>query len=214
MGVFLDAHKLSYISVPKIATTSFHRLFFEIENGQPFRPFTANGKRYYISNFYRSTPFEKLDTAAMADHTRLALVCDPVRRLLSCYSNRVVHHRELSPQKARRRLAQADLPPDPDLASFIAKLPAYCAAVPSIGWHARPMVDFLGPDPAFYTRLYRIEDSAGMLAEIHRLTGSDVALKRSQTGGPKIDPDTLSAAQIARLRDFYAQDYEVYGRHV
>lgn len=214
MSVILEDFKLSYIPVPKVACTSLKTMFFEIENGFPFRAFRASGRHYWIHELYRSVPFETLRHEAMADHTRIALVRDPVNRLLSCYSNRVKHHKELSKAKAGKALARAGLPADPDLDTFIARLDAYCAAVESIRHHAAPMVLYLGRDPSWYTKLYRIEDTKRLVADVQEITGRRVNLQKLQTGGPKFAADSLSPASLAHLARFYAEDFEVYGTYL
>ncbi|MGY6535450.1 MAG: sulfotransferase family 2 domain-containing protein [Pararhodobacter sp.] len=214
MSVIIDEFKLSYIPVPKIACTSLKTMFFEIENGFPFRAFKASGRRYWIHELYRSVPFDTLRHEAMADHTRIAVLRDPVKRLLSCYSNRVIHHKELSEKKAGAQLARAGLPADPDLDTFIMLLDDYCAAVDTIGHHALPMVDYLGRDPGWYTQLYRIEDTKRLAADMQKITGREVGLQRLQKGGPKIAVETLSAGSLARVQRFYAEDYDVYGAFI
>lgn len=211
MTAILDDFKLSYLSVPKVACTSIKTMMFEIENGFPYRNFTISGRAYWIHHFYKSTLFAAQDVMAMRDHQRLAVVRDPIGRLLSCYSNRVVHHRELSKEKARKALKTADLPFNPDLSTFVAHLERYMAAVESINHHARPMVDYLGRDAGFYTRLYGMSEVQTFVDDVNRITGRTVALQRLQTGGPKITADALTAAEIARLKTFYARDYDTFG---
>ena len=211
MTVILDAHQLSYVAVPKIACTSIKTMFFAIENGFAFRTFKASGRGWHIHNFYPSLDFDALPAERMAAHQRLAVLRDPVRRLLSCYSNRVVHHRELSRPKAGRRLVRADLPFNPDLSTFVRHLADYRREVPSIDHHARPMVDYLGRDPGFYTGLYRMETLDAFVADVARITGTEPRLQRLQTGGPKIDPDSLTAEDRRRLEEHYAEDYACFG---
>lgn len=212
--VMLTRHKISYVPVPKNACTSLKTMFFEIENGFPFQPFKASGRHYWIHDLYPSVPFGKLRHKAIADHHRIAVLRDPVKRLLSCYANRVVHHRELSQEKAGAQLAEAGLPVDPDLETFVAHLGAYRQAVGSIDHHAAPMVTYLGDDPGWYARLYRIEETETLAADLRAMTGTDAALERLQRGGPKIAVDTLSAVALKTLKQVYAPDYDVFGAHL
>ena len=211
MTAILDEFKLSYVAVPKVACTSIKTMLFEVENGFAFQHFSASGRSFWIHDFYKSVPFGDLKHAAMADHRRLAVVRDPVRRLLSCYSNRVLHHRELSRDKARKPLRTADLPFNPDLPTFVAHLEGYMAAVDSIRHHALPMVAYLGHDPAYYARVFGMSELDAFVEEVRVASGREVALGRLQTGGPKIDPEALSAAETRRLQAFYAEDYALYG---
>lgn len=214
MTVILEDCKIAYFSVPKIACTSIKAMMFEVENGFPLRQFTTNGRKWGIHKFYKSVPFETLPHARIADYGRITVVRDPIRRLLSCYSNRDVFHRELSVRKVGVKLETLNLPPNPDLSAFIENLGSYRMAVPSIQHHARPMVDFLGTDPDYFTRVYRFEELCDFAEDVRRLTGTQVELGRKQTGGPKIDPDTLSAKQVAFLKEYYAADYAAFGAYL
>lgn len=211
MTVILAEHKLTYIPVPKVACTSLKTMFFEVENGFRFKNFRTSGRPWHVHLFYPSIPFGEQDLSRMDGHTVMAVVRDPVKRVLSCYSNRVVHHKELSEKKAGAVLHAADLPCDPDLSTFIARLPEYSAAVETIWHHAMPMVEYLGRDPQFYTHLYPIEATETLQADVARLTGVTARLQRLQTKGPKIDPSVLAPAELATLKDFYAEDYALYG---
>lgn len=213
MTVILGEHKLSFIPVPKVACTSLKTMFFEIENGFAFSGFQTCGRSWWIHDFYPSIPFSKQKLSRMAGHSVMAVVRDPVKRLLSCYANRVIHHKELSEGKAGAVLRAADLPCDPDLSTFVARLPEYCAAVESIAHHAMPMVHYLGHDPQFYTHLYPIEATTTLQADVERLTGAKATLNRLQTKGPKIGRDALSAQELALLKEFYAEDYAHYGAY-
>lgn len=213
MTAILDKHKLTYVSVPKVACTSLKSLFFEVENGVPFQSFRVEGKPWHIHRLYKGRLFTALPDRRIADHTRLTVVRDPVRRVLSCYSNRVIHHRELSPKQAGAKLAKAGLPTNPDLATFIDRQAEYRRAVQKIHGHARPMVDNLGSDPAWFTRVYRFDELSVFAEDVCRHTGAKAELRRMQTGGPKIDPADLTPQQAAKIRDYYAADYEAFGHY-
>jgi len=133
--------------------------------------------------------------------------------LLSCYSNRVVAHRELSEEKARRPLKRAGLPYDPSLSEFVDHLKPYMDAVGSINHHAQPIVTYLGHDVEFYTRVFAMSELDDFVAQVREITGHDAALPRLQVGGPKISRDELSAAEIRTIEEFYAEDYETFGRY-
>jgi hypothetical protein len=211
MTVILDQHSLTYVAVPKVACTSIKTMLFEVENGFAFQPFHANGRGFYIHNFYPSIEFGMLPQARVADHARLAVVRDPMHRVLSCYSNRVKAYGELSVAKAGPKLAAAGLPPDPELSTFIAHLDGYCAAVPDIRHHAQPQIDFLGPDAGFYTRLYNLHTLDRFVEDVIAITGRTLALERLQTLGPKISPDVLTPEQRGAIAARYAADYETFG---
>ena len=212
MPITLDDLKLSYTPVPKTACTSLKMVFFDVENGREFVPFRRNGREFHIHNVYASVLFNAKQAERLADHRRLILVRDPIRRLLSAYGNRVVHHRELSLASARKELLAHDLAPDPELKEFVAKLPRYAKAVESIDHHARPLVDFVGTDAGHYTRVYRMSEIGELVADVSAIAGRKLPLGRLQTGGPKLSVDDLGRKEIDALREFYAEDYRAFGR--
>jgi hypothetical protein len=203
--------KTSYLAVPKVACTSLKSMFFEVENGRSFEPYVANGRKVHIHNVYPSLNFSDVPKPRIADHARFALVRDPVKRFLSCYSNRVLHLKELSQANAGAALAGRDLAPDPDLGMFIDRLDDYRAASVSIRHHTNPLVTFLGRDPGYFAGLYRIEQIDTLIRALSDRLGRDLVAGRLQTGGPKLDVGLLTAAQLAQLRARYAEDYRVYG---
>lgn len=213
MTAILDEFKLAYFAVPKVACTSIKTMFFELENGFPFRDFRTNGRAWWIHHFYRSIPFDEQNHDRVADYRRIAVVRHPLQRLLSCYSNRVLHHRELSRDKALRPLRRAGLPYDPDLPTFVANLRGYMNAVETINHHAAPITDYLGKNHDYYARVYGMSDLDAFTADIQAIVGRSVVLPRLQTGGPKIGVEALSDAERKTLTDFYAADFEVYGAH-
>lgn len=213
MSVFLWDHRLTYVSLPKAACTSLKHMFFEIENGFAFRAFQANGRAQHIHNAaYPSRPFARLPHGRIAGHLRLAVLRDPVSRFLSGYSNRVLHHRELAPERIAPEHRRQGASPDPDLAEFLDKLEIYRAASPSIRHHTEPMVGFLGPDPGYYGGLYDISRLEDFRRRLEEVLGRPVEIPHRQTGGPKLGPEALSAAQRQRLERIYAEDYRLYGR--
>ena len=212
MSVFLWQHRLSYVSAPKVACTSLKHLFFEIENGYPFRPFLANAERYQIHRFYPGRAFADLPHAHIVDHVRLCAVRDPVERLLSCYANRVVHHRQLHRRRFTEAMRAAGLKRDPSLEDFVAKLDLYRRHFPALGHHSRPIVDFLGRDPGWYHGIYPLRALAGFRAHVEHVVGVAPALRHLQADGPKFSSEDLSTLMRRRIEACYAEDYEIWGR--
>ena len=211
MTAFLWKHALSYVSAPKVACTSLKHMFFEIENGRRFEPFSANGEMHYIHRFYPAMAFEELPHARLKDHQRLCAVRDPLARVLSCYANRVVHHRQLHLRRFTEEMRAAGLKRDPTLEEFVARLDLYRQHFPALGHHLCPLVDFLGRDPSWYHGVYPLRALEDLRAHVCRVVGSVPALRHLQTGGPKIGPEELSRQARGRIEELYAEDYGIWG---
>ena len=202
------------MSAPKVACTSLKHMFFEIENGFRFRRFHANGALQHIHNAaYPGYDFNALPHERIAGHVRLTVVRDPVRRFLSCYGNRVRHHRDLAPERIRPKFRDRGATPDPSLEEFADKLELYREASGLIRRHTLPLVDILGRDPSYYEGVYSIGALDAFRRRVVEITGCDVELQHRQTAGPKMAPDDLSTAARHRIEGFYAEDYAVYADH-
>ena len=212
MSAFLWKHGLSYVSAPKVACTSLKHLFFEIENGRPWQSFAANGKRYYIHRFYPGLPFADLPHERIGEHQRLCAVRDPVTRILSCYANRVVHHRDLQRRPFTEEMCAAGLSREPSLESFTLNLETYCQHFSSIRQHARPLVHFLGHDPSWYHGIYPLRALEDFRAHVEAVVGHAPALGHRQTGGPKLSPEDLGEKARRHIEAIYAEDYAIWGR--
>lgn len=211
MSVILAKHKLFYASVPKVACTSIKHMFFEFENGRPFTPYIANGQNRNIHNaVYKGLFREKYPEKRIANSHRVALVRDPISRFLSAYSNRVVFHKELSRDKAGPKLKALGLTPNPELDQFIDQLDDYCQAHGSILHHTRPMVDFLGKDPAYFSRLYAFSELSQFVSDMSEHLKTELTLGHKQSGGPKLSRDLLSAAQLQKLEARYKDDFATF----
>lgn len=212
MSVILDKYQLFYASVPKVACTSIKNMFFEVENGRRFEPFTINGRHKHIHNIgYRSFLRDAYPEWRITDFHRVTLVRDPVKRFLSAYSNRVLHHRELSMDKAGKKLKELNLEPNPDLDLFVEKHGQYLEAHPSMLHHTRPMTDFLGNNAGYFSKIYPLEDIGQFGREISERVGMDVQIGREQTGGKKFKPSDLTEAQTDKIKAYYKDDYRVFG---
>lgn len=212
MSVFLWKWGITYFAVPKVACTSLKSMFFKIENGKYFENYVANGTVRHVHNAaYPTRTFDDIPHERIKGHKRMAVVRDPVERLLSCYSNRVLHYRELSAKKiVSSALAQHDLPADPSLEDFIANLNAYRAMSWSIDHHARPMVDFLGKDPTYFENIYAMKDIPKFVEEVSKEVGQELALERLQEGEEKIPPGALSSQQRGLIENYYSKDYSSF----
>lgn len=210
MPYILD--NVAYLPVPKNACTSIKQMFYEAEHGTKFSPYKdENGKTVFIHNLYPSVVFDKLDKRNISELQRIAVIRDPVKRVLSAYGNRIVHHRELSADKQGKNLAMHGLIPDPDLSTFIARLEDYRAAVPTINHHTRAQVDFLGTNPDYLSRIYRFSELEMLAADMSQITGRRLVLPWLQSGGPKVSLTDITSAQYEKLHELFTADYRAFG---
>lgn len=210
MPIILPQYGICYTSVPKNACTSIKRMFYEIEHGRPFEPVVVDGKTMHIHRIYTGSAFKPLPPAQAAGLWKIAVLRDPVKRLVSTWRNRVMHHCELDAHRLAETPLGRDLPPRPALDDFVLRLEAYRAASPSIRRHTASHVEVLGPDPAYYDRLYQMSELGLLTRDLSERVGRPLVLPHEQTGGPKVDAAMLSEKARDFARAFYAKDYQTF----
>jgi hypothetical protein len=205
MPVVVDA--LAYFPLPKAANTSLKLAMYQLAFGRPYGqdPGLPGNIHHYAP--WRTEPFRASDRLDYAGHTRFAMVRDPIDRLLSAYVHRVLMRETLSADQMARRGVDPGLPATPDLHTFIDNLQQYQRLSRGVRHHTVPMVDFLGPDPAFYARLFPVEDIAAAQAWLSEVSGREVIIPHQMASDRRHGREDLTAAQIARLRDIYRDDY-------
>jgi hypothetical protein len=207
MPVVLDAYNLAYFPLPKAANTSLKLALYELESGQPYGqdPVLPRNIHHYAP--WRTETFQDADRIAQAGRVRFAVVRDPIERLLSAYVHRVLMRDTLSEQQMAKRGVDPGLPAEPDLHTFVDNLEQYQRLSRGVRHHTVSLVDFLGADPGFYDRLFRFDDMAGLQLWLAELTGREIAIPHRMASDRRHGRDELTAGQIERLRDFYADDY-------
>lgn len=102
------------------------------------------------------------------------------------------------------------IPSVPDLDVFIHNLEHYVKLSPTIRLHTLPQTYFLGADANFYNGIFSVRGIQDFETAISECIGSEFRLEHLQTGGEKISADTLTQAQLTKLRRVYAKDVEIY----
>ena len=211
-GIYLARWGIGYRPLPKVACTTLKELVFRLAHHGPFSPELGGG----ANHVHRYFDLREQDIGSAA--WRFTVVRDPVKRFLSGYSNRVLHHRELSAEFLARQTLRfqpdpAVFLPDPGLDHFIEHLDTY-RCVPTIDHHFAPMAEVLAPLEA-YDRVYAFEELDTLFADLGRRTGQPIHAPHLQRGGPKIGLSDLEASARARLIAYYQQDYQLLaGRYL
>jgi len=201
--------KLAYFPVPKTASTSMKHAFYMLEHGHGFitDPDADEGVGIH-QQFFRTRSFYDIDHARYADYSRIAVIRDPARRIVSAYVNRVKSIGELAPGKIDMNLADSlGVPADPTLREFLLNIDKYRILSKSVEHHTQPFTRFLGHDLGYFTDVVKI-GSLGELAEkIGKLTGRDFDIAHhNRSNSPE---ESLVMGKMARksLLDYCAGDY-------
>ncbi|WP_299822058.1 sulfotransferase family 2 domain-containing protein [uncultured Jannaschia sp.] len=204
--------KLTYVSVPKCACSTLKHFMFEVQNGFAFRNFRVGAKRYTVHALSRSIPFAKLAHDKIGDHFKFALVRAPVSRVKSCYESKVLGGEMRKQKGAARRLQQAGLPLEPSFREFVEQLDGYRKLSPVVRNHSMPLSRFLGRDPAWFDRIYRLSEIEELAATVRERSGSDAKLRHRNPSKRKIDPAELTPELVAEIDDAFREDHELFSR--
>lgn len=208
MPVILEDYKIAFFNVPKAASTSIKHAFHVVQHGKPFERGDFGAR--HIHELYKvKVPVTREDVEALRGYWTFTVLRDPAKRVLSAYSNRVLHHRDMHKMpRARLRAALRGLSLSPSVDVFLRKLDRYRDLSHSIRSHTDPVSTFVGPDLSLLDAAYRTDELPRLAADLSARIGQNVEIPHLQTGGPKIALEDLSPASRARLMDYTAEEYE------
>jgi hypothetical protein len=225
--IALPELQLGYQFIPKVGTTSLFTFFYTCVHGVDYDPMRQgrDGRpvfvhRYFIGGDCPDARDVDNSAAAVADYGgyyRFALTRDPVRRFLSMYVNRVIQKRELAANSPyAQAIMHAGLPFDPDINLLVRHLEAYLDCHASLLHHARPMMDFLGPDLSVYDRIADLSAMNTVVEEIKAhwcrvgmaaRAATATLPGKMQRCGVRLDLECLTPRSFERLLDYYHADY-------
>lgn len=208
--IYLPEQKLIYIPIPKNACTSIKHALHEIEFGKRFNadlPEFSDYREHHDYYLKRRNAFTSVNTLReRTDCMRFALVRDPVKRLISCYRNRVVDLGDLD--SSRANLKRYGLPVDPDLNTFALNLDTYRKANKSIEHHARPQAEFLDGAIDYLDRVFTLVDISELLDMLQKYKPG-LELRQRKTGGTTRTLADLSPQALDAAISYYQQDYDL-----
>ncbi|MDJ0594700.1 MAG: sulfotransferase family 2 domain-containing protein [Pleurocapsa sp. MO_226.B13] len=214
-AIVCEKLKFLYVNVPKCACTSLKLWIYKIEFGEEFARYKKDNKWIHIHKCGRLNQIilDKLPEDKK-DYKILTVIRDPIKRLISAYSNRVIHHNELGENTTYSDdIKAAGLKFDPDINYFIKNLQEYGKKSKSILHHTKPIAKTIGKNLKLYTNIYPIEKIArikeDILLDSNLTIDSLPEIPKSQTGGPKLKLNILKPESFEKLVDYYAEDYEL-----
>ncbi|WP_299703789.1 sulfotransferase family 2 domain-containing protein [uncultured Tateyamaria sp.] len=211
MAVVLNKYKLSIMLVPKGASTTIKHVAFEIENGYPFKPFFTNSRRRQIHHLYQSRLFKFDRDMVNWKNAVFAVIRDPVERLLSCHSNRVLHLGELDKLPLTDEDHEKGVTMRPSFGTFVAHLHRYRELSDKIKHHSLPMERFLGGRADRYTRIFDSADLSEFWTMLRERIGTLPEIPHEQTGGRDLKERSISGQTLDRIKQIYARDYDIFG---
>ncbi len=200
----IKLNEIGYMPLPKVACTSIKNAIFNIKFNRDYDSKIDDGN--HIHQFWE----QNRENISSCKH-RLIVVRDPIKRLLSSYSNRVDHHKELSFEKMKwsnPKIAGSFDIYNPGLGQFIDNFEQYYR-INSIYHHSKPVVNWFDGGLEQFTKVYKIEETNSLQNDLSELLNLKVEFRRDQTGGRKIPIQDLNRSQVEFLMEFYRKDYEL-----
>ncbi|MDA7424400.1 sulfotransferase family 2 domain-containing protein [Thalassococcus lentus] len=209
----MDAHKLAYMALPKAGCSSVKEALARLDPAVTVPPDDKITKLTW-HEIYPTIRFRPHRFEQFTDYWRFCVVRDPVKRLLSCYTNRVLQFRDVwNSRKIREgRDWLPDLSRDPDPDEFFCNLEAYRLASSSIKHHSVGAWLFVGKNLDLYHRVYKTEELGDLAWDLSLLTRQDVEMPRGNKSEQKLTLDDLKPATIDVIRPFLEQEYEFLNR--
>jgi len=208
--IMLPEQKLIYIPVPKNGCTTVKQALHQMEFETAFDTDEPGHEPYVdVHDFYQKREAAFTDKNRLhrnSKFTRLAIIRDPVERLISCYRNRVVDLRDL--ENDRVSLKKHGLRVDPDINTFVLNLAEYRNASKSIEHHSRPQSSFFGGTLSYLDKIFPMKE----LNEVQNFLKSykpDLQFMKRKTGGSAYSASDLSNKALNVAVQFYSQDYKL-----
>lgn len=194
-SIVCNTTKTVYYPVPKNASSTLREVFFEIDNGFPFRPFEINGRRIDLFWLYRNQETFKA-VSAPAGFESIAVVRDPVKRFVSFYKWAVTDN-------------NCNFERVIEINEFVRDFETHLKSSPKVRFHLAPQITFIGKDLGFFDRVFQLEILRDLEEYLSKRAGVPVRLPISNPSATVKPSSTLSDASIRRIMDLYHEDYRL-----
>ena len=206
MPYAIPSKKLVFFFCPKSGGTSLRAFLYHVENGFPYRESYVQGYKSDANSLIRNRRFRRAFQTNYQDFRRYALLRDPVRRFLSGYSNKVIAERVLSLEKLDERVPGHGLEPDPTLEEFVDQFADYFESVGTIGRHFSKQQAWIGNDPEFYEKIFRLDRVQELVDYTNNAFSSEAVMPRLRTEGPRIEVTELDPGLRRKIVNLVSDD--------
>ena len=217
MPILMPFLKLAYYPIPKIACTSMKHAIFRINNEIDYKDINRANRREsgelskrnrcQIHAIYKTEDFSLEAYEALSDYRKIALVRDPMERIVSAYSNRLLSKLVLEKPRIAQQLANLGLPIRPTLDEFVHNIADYRRVSQPIRTHIRPIQRILGDDVGRFDLIFHLKNMADLEAFLSNEIGHPIMVPREQASAIKLTLDDLSDSSFSLLQDFCRGDY-------
>ena len=195
MVLVLRSAGLAYFPVPKCANSSIRQTLAALAEDEAD-----------LIRTWNAPMSPRMRRLARGCH-RIAVVRDPVQRILSAYGDRVVGRGVVTRTTTGRVAAWlGGLDPEPDIETFFDRFTRYRFLNDKIRRHTDLQRHYLGDDLDWFDRVYTLEETDRLAADLSERLGRPVTLPRLKAEGPKFTPDDLAPRHRDLLARYTAPD--------
>lgn len=210
-----------YVPIPKIACTTLKSHMYFLINNKPFEPYIVGNKTKWIHDWSQTLFYDDWSTSELlhdADRNlelfRFCIVRDPIQRVLSCYKNRIIHHKDLSKPYDLKHIVAHNLLESPSLEYFVDHIESYVRNIPAIHHHISPMERYLGNDLSFYSNIYDISEiDSELIPKLESIFCQTIPLKKEQKSNSAMYLEDLKEDIKNKIKLFYETDYKLFGNY-
>ncbi|MGD1808138.1 tetratricopeptide repeat protein [Dapis sp. BLCC M126] len=195
---------LAYLPIPKCASTTIKHIFYSLKFNQEYSESIEQIHQFWYPYTDVLEHLKNLDR-----YVKFTVIRDPVKRLLSCYKNLVLHYKIFWLKPVQGKVQNVGLQLEPDINCFVENLENYFQFSDDIIHHALPQNKYIGKDLGIYDFICPIENLENLRQIISQKAKVEIEFPRLQTAGPKITLKDLTEKSLTKLIEFYAEDYQL-----
>lgn len=202
--IAIKEYRLAYAAVPKAGCSSVKAMLAQIDPEVELPPDETRNSTFY-HGIYQTQRYRKDRFAAQDGDFRFTVVRDPIKRLMSVYTNRVVDLKDLHKSRQLKRQSELTLDPDPD--TFFQNFRDYSRQSSVIRHHILPTALFTGDDLDAYDQVFltgQMNDVAKMLSE---RSGKEVVLTKANSSATKLVFSDLQPQTQDALMPYLQDEY-------
>lgn len=206
MVVAVEPLHVAYMAVPKAACSSVKAALAIADPGvdRDLTDFSADLMAAH--NVYPTMRFRRHRWVEYQGWFRFTVVRDPLKRLLSVYTDLVASRNQLkNSRKFQNGRAPVTDEPDPDF--FFQNLDTYTEFASVMHHHTLPTQIFTGPKLKRYTKVYTTAQMADLARDLTQATGRDITIPRLNKSKAKLRYDDLAPQTRDAIRTRLEPEY-------
>lgn len=214
-----ESYKIGYFPVHKCANTSVKAALLYLETGgqEPFYEASSrlrvaiNGQETTVHKYFKDRPnlYPFSDIPYAPDFFKFAILRPPVDRVRSVYADKILKKDTLRLFGLEAEAEARGLPVTPSFVDFVKNIDDYMLISNYINIHLRPLEYYLGTNPMFFDRLYKMSELQLAFDDLSLWVGKRLGqpkLNKSKS----LDSIYIDQKSRERIEEKFASDFELF----